>query len=64
MAETILLTLDRQFEHTSLGRELQINEIEKLRDLAIQHGFTLGGYQSFGNVLSQDVLNQRALIPN
>jgi len=64
MAETILLTLDRQFKHTSLGRELQINEIEKLRDLAIQHGFTLGGYQSFGNVLSQDVLNQRALIPN
>lgn len=53
MAETMLLTLDGHFQHTSLGRELKMTEILRQKELARKHGFCVAGLQSFGKVLSQ-----------
>lgn len=53
MAETILLTLDGHFQHTSLGRELTMTEIMRQKELAKKHGFCVAGLRSFGKVLNQ-----------
>jgi acetylornithine/succinyldiaminopimelate/putrescine aminotransferase/predicted amino acid dehydrogenase len=41
MAETIMLGLERHYEHTSLGRDLQERTLDQLRLLATKHGFRL-----------------------
>lgn len=45
MAETIMLALERRFEHTSLGAKLQVEEVEAQRELARKHGFELAQLQ-------------------
>jgi predicted amino acid dehydrogenase len=41
MAETMMLALERHYEHTSLGRDLQEGTMDFLRTLAQKHGFRL-----------------------
>jgi predicted amino acid dehydrogenase len=41
MAETMMLALERRYEHTSLGRDLDEGTLEVLRGLADKHGFRL-----------------------
>jgi predicted amino acid dehydrogenase len=41
MAETMMLSLERRYEHTSLGRDLDEGTLEVLRGLADKHGFRL-----------------------
>jgi hypothetical protein len=48
MAETILLTLDDHFQNTSLGADLQPETLRKLRRLACEHGFEVGGLRRLG----------------
>ena len=48
MAETMLLALERRFEHTGLGVELSIDEIQRMSQLAHKHGFEVAQLQSFG----------------
>ena len=52
MAETILLALDGHFQHTSLGRELNMTEILRQKALAEKHGFKIAGLRSFGKLLT------------
>jgi predicted amino acid dehydrogenase len=47
MAETILLALEERYENFSLGRELAIDKIEEIQQLAQKHGFKLAGFRSF-----------------
>ncbi len=61
MAETMLLTLDGHFQHTSLGRELKMSEILRQKELAKKHGFSVAGLQSFGKVLHQQDWEQYLL---
>ncbi|MDP9152065.1 MAG: aminotransferase class III-fold pyridoxal phosphate-dependent enzyme, partial [Myxococcota bacterium] len=46
MAETMLLGLERRYENTSLGRDLQEGTLDLLRSLASKHGFRLAQLRS------------------
>lgn len=48
MAETMLLTLEGQFQDTSLGADLVPETLLRLRDSASKHGFRVGGLRRFG----------------
>lgn len=47
MAETMILALEQRYEPFSLGRELRVDRIEEIRQLAQKHGFKLAGLRSF-----------------
>lgn len=54
MAETMILSLEKKFESFTLGRELNINQVEEISGLAAKHGFKLAGFRSFEKALSQE----------
>lgn len=54
LAETILLAVCGRFESYTLGRELDIEKIRKIGELAVQNGFELSEPISFGRMLSRD----------
>jgi predicted amino acid dehydrogenase len=47
MAETMILALEGRFEDFSLGRELRLDQIREIAELATKHGFKLAGFRSF-----------------
>lgn len=47
MAETILLAMENLFESYTLGRELTIDQVNRIGELAQKHGFKLAGLRSF-----------------
>jgi acetylornithine/succinyldiaminopimelate/putrescine aminotransferase/predicted amino acid dehydrogenase len=51
MAETMMLALEKRYEHTSLGRDLQEGVLESLRGYATKHGFKLAELRSRGRPL-------------
>jgi acetylornithine/succinyldiaminopimelate/putrescine aminotransferase/predicted amino acid dehydrogenase len=52
MAETMMLALEHRYEHTSLGRDLQEDTLEALRNYATKHGFKLAEMRSHGRALN------------
>jgi acetylornithine/succinyldiaminopimelate/putrescine aminotransferase/predicted amino acid dehydrogenase/acyl carrier protein len=52
MAETMLLTFGKHFEHTSLGANISMTEIDLLNSLANQFGFEIDQLQSFGETFT------------
>lgn len=52
MAETMMLALEGDFSHTSLGSDLSRETLDYMRSLADKHGFKLAGLRSFDRVLS------------
>jgi predicted amino acid dehydrogenase len=46
MAETMMLALERRYENTSLGRDLQEDTLATLRSFAVKHGFRLAELRS------------------
>lgn len=54
MAETMILALEGRWEPYSLGRDLEVEKIEEIADLAQKHGFTLGGLRSFERAVSEE----------
>ena len=47
MAETIILALEGRYENYSLGRGIQLRQVEEISRLADKHGFRLAGFRSF-----------------
>ncbi len=58
MAETMLLTFASQFADTSLGTDLDPETLRKLRRLAAEHGFRVGGLRRFGVPFTQSDWNR------
>lgn len=58
LAETILLAITGRFESFTLGRELKIEKIKEIGDLAIENGFDLSEIISFGKILTADDINE------
>lgn len=54
MAETMMLSLERHNQHTSIGADLNLPTITRLGSLAQRHGFKLAGYRSFNKPLSEE----------
>jgi predicted amino acid dehydrogenase len=58
MAETMTLALERRYESYTLGKELTLEQVEEIRQLALQHGFKLGGFRSFEHAVPDDLIER------
>lgn len=47
MAETMILALEDRCQDYSLGRDIQIEQVQEISGLADKHGFKLAGFRSF-----------------
>jgi acetylornithine/succinyldiaminopimelate/putrescine aminotransferase/predicted amino acid dehydrogenase len=54
MSETMLLALEHQYRHFSLGIDINLDTIASIRKLAVKHGFKLAGFRSFDQPLPDD----------
>lgn len=58
MAETMILALDKRYEHTSIGSDLNLETISLLKDLAQTYGFNVAELRSFNKALSDEEWNK------
>ena len=54
MAETMALALESRFEDYTVGKELQIERVREIEELAVRHGFRLAGFRSFGRPVTDE----------
>jgi len=54
LAETILLALERRYEHFTLGREISEEKVRTIDRLGEKHGMRLAAIRSFGNVVTEE----------
>jgi hypothetical protein len=54
MAETMILALEGRTGDYSLGRDIQIAQVEEISALARKHGFKLAGFRSFERGVTQE----------
>ena len=47
MAETMALALEGRFESYTLGKNITVEQVETIAQIAARHGFRLGGFRSF-----------------
>ena len=52
MAETMLLAMEARYECYSIGREISLERVKEVSQLATKHGFRLSGLRSFERVLT------------
>ncbi|MBC7325590.1 MAG: shikimate dehydrogenase, partial [Moorella sp. (in: Bacteria)] len=63
MAETMILALEGRIENFTLGRELTVEQIDTINQLAAKHGFQVAGFRSFELPVSAervDAIRERA----
>ncbi len=58
MAETMILALENRFENFSLGRELRLDKVLEIRQLAQKHGFKLAGFRNYERLLTGEQIAQ------
>lgn len=58
MAETMALTFEGVFEDYSLGKDLSLDQIRRIEDIAAKHGFNLAALRSFEHKLEDSVIEQ------
>ncbi|HEY3363796.1 MAG TPA: shikimate dehydrogenase [Symbiobacteriaceae bacterium] len=56
LSETMLLALEERYEHFTLGRDLNINQIDEITALARKHGFKLARPRSFHKPLTDETI--------
>lgn len=54
MSETIMLALDKRYENFTLGKEISIDKVNKIKDISVKHGFELAGFRSFERALTNE----------
>jgi predicted amino acid dehydrogenase len=57
MAETMILALEGRTGDYSLGRDIQIGQVEEISALASKHGFKLAGFRSFERGVTQEQID-------
>ncbi len=58
MAETMILALEERYENFSLGRDLELNRVQEIWQLAQKHQFKLAGFRSFEKALTESEIEQ------
>lgn len=53
MAETMALALDGRYESYTLGKEIELAQVQTIDRIATQHGFRLGGFRSFERAVTE-----------
>lgn len=54
MAETMILALEGKYENFSLGREINIDKVDEINNLAKKHGFKVARLRSFEKVIDDN----------
>ncbi len=54
MAETMILALEERYEDYSIGKELSLEKVIEISQLAKKHGFKLSGFRSFERVVGNE----------
>jgi predicted amino acid dehydrogenase len=58
MAETMILALEGRFESYTLGRKIQLSQVEDIARLGAKHGFRLSGFRSFERAVTEEQINR------
>ncbi len=58
MAETAILALEGRYENYSLGRELSLERVKEIGQLAAKHGFELAGFRSFERAVTDEEIKR------
>lgn len=53
MAETMILALEKKYEDFTLGRNLELNKVLTIADLAHKHDFKLAGFRNFERAVTE-----------
>jgi fatty aldehyde-generating acyl-ACP reductase len=56
MAETMILALESRYEPFSLGKQVDIDKVKEIGQLAAKHGFRLAGFRSFARTMTEQQL--------
>jgi predicted amino acid dehydrogenase len=56
MSETMICALEGTYESYTLGRDLAIEQVERIARLAEKHGFELAGFRSFERRVEEDYI--------
>ena len=54
MSETMMLALEGRIESFTLGKEVSLQQVETMQQLAQKHGFRLAGFRSFERALTEE----------
>lgn len=58
MAETIALSLEQKYESFTLGKEIQLSQVQTIDKIAVKHGFKLGGFRSFERAVTSSEIDR------
>ena len=63
MAETMALSLEKRYEHFTLGKNVQLSQVLTIDRIADRHGFKLSGFRSFEKAITnQEITHIKAKI--
>jgi fatty aldehyde-generating acyl-ACP reductase len=58
MAETMALALEGRYESYTLGKDLTIEQVNTIEQIAQRHGFQLGGFRSFEHAVTDEQIER------
>lgn len=58
MSETMLMALEGSYENFTLGRDLSVERVQRIGQIARKHGFELAGFRSFEVALSDEAIEK------
>lgn len=54
MSETMLMALEGSYEPFTLGRDISVEQVKRIGEIAAKHGFKLAGFRSFEKAVSDE----------
>ena len=58
MSETILMALEGTYEPYTLGRDLTVEQVERIGQIAHKHGFKISGFRAFERAVTDETIAQ------
>jgi fatty aldehyde-generating acyl-ACP reductase len=57
MAETMALALEGRYEDYSVGKNISLDQVREIGEIATRHGFRLSGFRSFERAVTEDYID-------
>lgn len=58
MAETIALALEGHYHSYTLGKDISLEQVQGMANMAAKHGFAVSGFRSFERAVTHETINQ------
>ena len=58
MSETMMLALENRAESFTLGKDVTVEQVEEMREMARKLGFCLAGFRSFEKAVSAEAIER------